>query len=1336
MKISIDEYISRQQDGQVLNEAFKAGNRARKKESVQDTVGETNPLVDTLLNEINTEDIVRKYLEKNRFLTVHATFRDIILHVLGRLTNIERGVLNHCLQVYTYQRSGGEFGVINFRTMGSFKTVFEDDRLVFEIKEDEPAKMVADFFERTTGSGALLLHIDTHEAKLGESYVTAAGIGFCLKIVELFNRFREGNDIYEAFRAGNRARRKESVQDAVGEMSVISPQVVSDCVDDAINRYVSDFGSPRDIIQNVRLSLFVTEFVRYLFTELTGSRYASEYLKIGTVPLNDDDTAGDIWIEFWGTTNDRKGVKYSPRWVVSWYVKDGSAVYNVTYGAGADYKEYHRSILFTINDDCSWTPGDGLMGFAEAFAVKTRELWDGRILVPQHPVDEAFRAGNRARRKESVQDTVEGVDVQVTKETCTETVEKFAKLDRFSKIGINDLIVHVMSDTAAEIGGFDKVELFTAMQGHGFWKETTFWTEVKSDTGWFPDICIGDRGEGDGVPGGICYTWYLFDNGRTPGEPVAWHRITPHSGWIIYDRFVDIIRDIVIRARRENIPTAVDEAFRAGNKARKKETVTDTVQGPVLEITCREAVAKLAEFLREPVDAPWNPHEKTSRCMDEDGLDEAIEAAEAGADIGDPYSFEFGISGYSGYYSRGFNFDEDSQIYISICEDYARNDKGVKDKSAGMIQRVDIGCTGVGSNNGSFDLLKQGRSDSSIYVGTTELTPATFASLMELCRVLFPLKGNDSRLSYFIENEPVYSYGTFLYVNQNLLWPWLCQDDRMLVYEVEDDLNMYEEMDEAFRAGNRARKKETAADTVQKVEGPLEKQIRRFEEETGQKLDIVDGRPFTVGPLNLNGIDTLTRLPDGLHVDYYCCISNCSNIEAIPRGLSTRTGALNADHCKNLRYVPADIHINNTIYFDHCPNLESLPEGLKVYRGGIDLSYCTALKSLPENFEVSGPLKVTGCKNLKTLPKGLSVDCLECEHSGLTELPLDIRFNDTGLWAFLRPNLEVSRFFYKITGVTFDSDKQPLMKEIWCRWQQEHGYVDYGIDLSKPLNEGGKAVKGVSPIRGDLALTVANKAASALMQQLPGVKIVPVGSVGKKPADQESGDIDLAVQVPWEQKDLVIQAVQKLVPDAECREFKALWLVSAPWPWREDGLYGRVQLDMFLGPDIRLTQFMRWSPNLAKGESRYKGLYRTALLISIASCIPAEGKQDVKFDGSDCLKDCWRYSLSPRTGLRIVHKTWASKTGKMLKNPKNVDEDTVIVAVDPQIIAAKLLGEGATLNDCVSLESVWKRMQSPQFPYKQYQDQILKEYYKYLQDAGEELPAMKQNEDNTDVKKD
>jgi hypothetical protein len=175
---------------------------------------------------------------------------------------------------------------------------------------------------------------------------------------------------------------------------------------------------------------------------------------------------------------------------------------------------------------------------------------------------------------------------------------------------------------------------------------------------------------------------------------------------------------------------------------------------------------------------------------------------------------------------------------------------------------------------------------------------------------------------------------------------------------------------------------------------------------------------------------------------------------------------------------------------------------------------------------------------------------------------------------------------------------------------------------------------------------------------------------------------------------------------------------------------------MFLGPDIRLTQFMRWSPNLAKGESRYKGLYRTALLISIASCIPAEGKQDVKFDGSDCLKDCWRYSLSPRTGLRIVHKTWASKTGKMLKNPKNVDEDTVIVAVDPQIIAVKLLGEGATLNDCVSLESVWKRMQSPQFPYKQYQDQILKEYYKYLQDAGEELPAMKQNEDNTDVKKD
>ena len=54
-------------------------------------------------------------------------------------------------------------------------------------------------------------------------------------------------------------------------------------------------------------------------------------------------------------------------------------------------------------------------------------------------------------------------------------------------------------------------------------------------------------------------------------------------------------------------------------------------------------------------------------------------------------------------------------------------------------------------------------------------------------------------------------------------------------------------MNEAFKAGNRARKKESVSDAVADMHNPLQDQIDRFREQTGIELGIKDGRPYYIG---------------------------------------------------------------------------------------------------------------------------------------------------------------------------------------------------------------------------------------------------------------------------------------------------------------------------------------------------------------------------------------------------------------------------------------------------------------------------------------------------------
>ena len=61
---------------------------------------------------------------------------------------------------------------------------------------------------------------------------------------------------------------------------------------------------------------------------------------------------------------------------------------------------------------------------------------------------------------------------------------------------------------------------------------------------------------------------------------------------------------------------------------------------------------------------------------------------------------------------------------------------------------------------------------------------------------------------------------------------------------------------------------------------------------------------------------------------------------------------------------------------------------------------------------------------------------------------------------------------------------------------------DRHIRLDRTLNEGGNAIKSSSPVSGDKALPIAEKVIGILKERYPDTEFAPIGSVGKKNAEQ------------------------------------------------------------------------------------------------------------------------------------------------------------------------------------------------------------------------------------------
>ena len=235
------------------------------------------------------------------------------------------------------------------------------------------------------------------------------------------------------------------------------------------------------------------------------------------------------------------------------------------------------------------------------------------------------------------------------------------------------------------------------------------------------------------------------------------------------------------------------------------------------------------------------------------------------------------------------------------------------------------------------------------------------------------------------------------------------------------------------------------------------------------------------------------------------------------------------------------------------------------------------------------------------------------------------------------------------------------------------------------INEGGNAVTA-NPIPAYITPLLYKEIEDAILKENPDIKMVPLGSVGKKNDDQFNGDIDIAIKL--DNKKELSELIDKVFPDLEKNPNTTPSIVSISYPYNKEGKSGNAQVDFMIVKDIDFAKFFYHSPDFKKNESKFKGATRAKMLSIIVSCIPVEDAKDEYFEDGKTVKKHWKYTFNTEGVFRQL-LDYTGKKGP-LKNPKKVKEFEKLIVNDPDNCIKFIFGDNGKIEDCNSAESLWK----------------------------------------------
>lgn len=251
---------------------------------------------------------------------------------------------------------------------------------------------------------------------------------------------------------------------------------------------------------------------------------------------------------------------------------------------------------------------------------------------------------------------------------------------------------------------------------------------------------------------------------------------------------------------------------------------------------------------------------------------------------------------------------------------------------------------------------------------------------------------------------------------------------------------------------------------------------------------------------------------------------------------------------------------------------------------------------------------------------------------------------------------------------------------------------------------GGNAIKNSVPVQARNARKIALNISESL-QNYFNVPTAILGSVMKKTDDMYCGDIDIAIQLPWTDDNVkkVKQYGLEHLPVNEVVVSQGLKLVSYGYLDNNTNLVH--QVDIMFTENIKYSEFMYYSPDYTKNESRFKGLYRTNLLIICAGNIPLDTNQypnayynnedfDGKYTGE--LKEFYKYTLTYDNGLELRKKSTLGKT-RMCKKAYTISKEKITDNI--MQILTMIFGDNIDYNVSTSYENIIKTLYSTNYKY-------------------------------------
>ena len=756
-------------DNNPVSEAFRAGNRARKKESVQDTV-ET---VDTVQAQI---DLFKKQTGKELEIRDGRPYFKGDLNLKGciRLTSLPTGLkvggnlwMEGCTRLTSLPTGlevGGTLHLYGCTRLTSVPADLEVEgrldligctgltSLPADLKVGEDLdlldcagltslpngfKVRANLYLRGTGLTSLPFDLDVQGDWIVHNNVLTPffrKLGIPVDEVgdtkaEYWREWQKSNGyLSEAFRAGNRARKKESAADTVESVgNTITFEELWDL-----------FNTPE--IQHSFETMLEDLIAKHDLSLETGRPDIHRQLGYRHLNLYRDNER--ICEFYWN--NEHKGNNTRLTWL-NMVPQDNTI-------AGC--------ALCVIKNSAD------IKLYADA-VIRLKQ-----VLLGEHGDDfanEAFRAGNRARKKEAAQDTVQDTDLH------TITFEELK--DAFCVKHLRDCVIHSIKAVTDkhDLGiGFEAgVPREFGITRNG---ETVGWLRWQGSAGmleWLTLIPVDDTIE-------RCTLCQVQCRG-----PVK-----------IYDSSIDKLRLVLLGLHGDSL----DEAFRAGNQARKKEAVQDAVES--------------VDDIRVQIELFRKQTGKELKIMDDrpyfDGnlnLDGCTGLTSLPASL--KVRGDFDLSGCTGLTSLPAGLEVKEGLYLGDCTGLTSLPDGFK---VGGDLNLD-GCTGLTSLPAGLEVNGYLR-----LRGCTGLTslPAglTVEGWLNLedCTGLKELPSDLVVQGWKIEHSGVltpFFKKLGIPVDEN-------GDTHALYWRRWQRAHGY--LTEAFKAGNKARKKETVQDTVQDVE--------------------------------------------------------------------------------------------------------------------------------------------------------------------------------------------------------------------------------------------------------------------------------------------------------------------------------------------------------------------------------------------------------------------------------------------------------------------------------------------------------------------------------------